>query len=128
MGRRGEELTSAREPQRKVRAVEEYWVTGELEDIPDPMEALARAFGGEGGMPMIGGSAGDLIRRRGEAQRKLFTGFPVKTVSTTTFTERDGSTKAETATTEIIDLKRLDLDPAAFQVPAGYAKLTWRRS
>jgi hypothetical protein len=63
------------------------------------------------------------MRKRGDAQRKLFTGLPLKSVTTSTMTDRDGSTQEETAVTEIVDLKRAELDAAAFQVPAGYAKL-----
>ena len=117
------EVPSAGEGQRRVRMVEEFWVTSQLKDIPDPMEAFTRAFGGKNGLPQVGGTMSDLMRKRGDAQRKLFTGLPLKAVATTTSTERDGSTQEETSVTEIVDLKRVDLDASAFQVPAGYAKL-----
>ncbi len=103
--------------------VEEFWVTSQLKDIPDPMEAFTRAFGGKNGMPQMGGTLSELMRKRGDAQRKLFTGLPLKSVSTSTMTERDGSTTEETSVTEIVDLKRVDLDASAFEIPAGYAKL-----
>ena len=67
-----------------VDVVEEMWVTDALKDIPDPMEAFTRAFGGKNGMPTMSGSLNDLMRQRGDAQRRLFTGLPVKTVATTT--------------------------------------------
>jgi hypothetical protein len=117
------EMPSAGEGQRKVRLVEEFWVTSQLRDIPDPMEAFTRAFGGKNGMPQLGGTLSELMRKRGDAQRKLFTGLPLKSVATSTMTERDGSTSEETTVTEIVDLRRVELDASAFQIPAGYTKL-----
>jgi hypothetical protein len=111
------------EGQRKAKLVEEFWVTNQLKDIPDPMEAFTRAFGGQNGMPQIGGTMSELMRKRGDAQRKLFTGLPLKSVTISTYTERDGTTTQDTTTTEIQDLKRVDLDPSMFTVPADYAKL-----
>jgi len=117
------EAAGGAEGQRKVKMVEEFWVTNELKDIPDPMEAFTRAFGGQSGMPQMGGTMADLMKKRGDAQRKLFTGLPIKSVVKTTTTERDGTTREETSTSEIVDLKRIDIDVAAFRVPAGYAKM-----
>ncbi|MGI8496793.1 MAG: DUF4412 domain-containing protein [Gemmatimonadaceae bacterium] len=117
------EVAKGSQGQRKMRSVEDYWVTNKLKDIPDPMEAFTRAFGGQGGMPSMGGTVSDLIRKRGDEQRKLFKGLPIKTVSTTTATERDGTTKEDTTTTEILDLKQTTLDASAFQVPADYTKM-----
>jgi hypothetical protein len=117
------EVASGSDGQRKVRLVEEFWVTSQLKDIPDPMEAFTRAFGGQNGMPQMGGTMSELMRKRGDAQRKLFTGLPLKSVVTSTLTERDGSTTEETTVTEILDLQRVDLDASAFTVPAGYTKL-----
>ncbi|GAC1653428.1 MAG: hypothetical protein NVS4B3_16500 [Gemmatimonadaceae bacterium] len=117
------EVKRESEARRKFRSVEEFWVTSKLKDIPDPMEAFTRAFGGQGGMPAMGGTVSDLLRKRGEVQRKLFTGLPMKAVTKTTTTERDGTTKEETTTTEILDLKKTNLDASAFEVPAGYTKL-----
>lgn len=117
------EVPTAGEGQRKVKVVEEFWVTSQLKDIPDPMEAFTRAFGGKNGMPQLGGTFSELMRKRGDAQRRLFTGLPLKSVATSTMTERDGSTTEETSVTEIVDLQRVDLDASAFQIPAGYTKL-----
>lgn len=108
--------------QRKVKMVEEFWVTNDLSDIPDPMEAFTRAFGGGSGMPQMGGTMAELMRRRGEAQRKLFKGLPIKSVVKSTTTGPDG-TKEETSTTEIVDLRKIDVDASAFRVPAGYAMM-----
>ena len=116
------EVAGGSEGQRKVKLVEDFWVTNELKDVPDPMEAMTRAFGGANGMPQVGGTMSDLMRRRGEAQRKLFTGLPLRSIVKSTSTERDGSVVEETTTTDIVDLKRVDLDPAAFRVPAGFTK------
>jgi hypothetical protein len=117
------EVAGGSEGRRKVKLVEDFWVTNELKDVPDPMEAMTRAFGGRNGMPQVGGTMSDLMRKRGEAQRKLFSGLPLRSVVKSTSTERDGSTVEETTTTEIVDLKRVDLDPAAFRVPAGFTKM-----
>ena len=117
------EVAGGAEGQRKVKLVEDFWVTNELKDVPDPMEAVTRAFGGANGMPQVGGTMSDLMRRRGEAQRKLFTGLPLRSIVKSTSTERDGSVVEETTTSEIVDLKRVDLDPAAFRVPAGFTKM-----
>ena len=116
------EVASGDEAPRKVRMVEEFWVTSALKDIPDPMEAFTRAFGGENGMPQLGGTMSELLRRRGEAQRKLFTGLPMKSVTKSTVVESDGTTREETGTTEIVDLERKDIDAAALRVPAGFTK------
>jgi hypothetical protein len=120
------EVAGGSEGQKKVRLVEEVWVTNELKDVPDPMEAMTRAFGGANGMPQLGGTMSDLMKKRGDAQRKLFTGLPLRSVVKSTLVERDGSTKEETSTTEIVDLKRVDLDAAAFRVPAGFTKMDMR--
>lgn len=117
------EVTGNGERPRKIRMVEEFWVTSDLKDIPDPMEAFTRAFGGQSGLPQMGGTMADLMKKRGDAQRRLFTGLPIKSVVKTTSVERDGSTTEETSTTEIVDLKKIDVDPSAFRVPAGYAKM-----
>jgi hypothetical protein len=116
------EVAGGSEGQRKVNLVEDFWVANELKDVPDPMEAMTRAFGGANGMPQVGGTMSDLMRKRGEAQRKLFSGLPLRSVVKSTSTERDGSVVEETTTTEVVDLKRVDLDPAAFRVPAGFTK------
>ena len=116
------EVASGGETPRKVRLVEEFWVTNELKDIPDPMEAFTRAFGGQNGMPQMGGTMGELLRKRGEAQRKLFSGMPMKSVAKSTIVEGDGTTTEETSTTEIVDLKRTDIDASVVRVPAGFTK------
>jgi hypothetical protein len=117
------EVAGGADGQRKVKLVEDFWVTNELKDVPDPMEAMTRAFGGTNGMPQVGGTMSDLMRKRGEAQRKLFSGLPLRSVVKSTSIERDGSTIEETTTTEIVDLKRVDLDPAVFRVPPGFTKM-----
>lgn len=117
------EVAGGAEGKRSVRMVEEFWVTTQLKDIPDPMEAFTRAFGGQSGLPQMGGTMSELMQKRGDAQRRLFTGLPLKSVVTSTLTEADGSTRVETSTTEIVDLKRVELDASAFRVPAGYAKM-----
>jgi hypothetical protein len=116
------EVASDGETPRRVRLVEEFWVTNELKDIPDPMDAFTRAFGGQNGMPQVGGTMSELLRRRGEAKRKLFSGLAIRSVTKSTLVERDGTTSEESSTTEIVDLKRTDLDASALRVPAGFTK------
>ena len=115
------------ERRRRVRSVEEFWVAPALRDVPDPLEAFTRAFGGKDGMPAVGGTASELLRRRGEAQRKLFSGLPLKSVATVTTTEADGTTATETTTTEITELRRVDLDPSAFAIPPGFRKVDFNQ-
>lgn len=108
---------------RKVRMLEEFWVANALKDIPDPIEALTRAFGGANGMPQTSGTMSELMRRRADAQRKLFSGLPMRSVVRTTTSEPDGSVRSDTATTEIVDLKKVDLDPATMRLPVGYTRM-----
>ena len=112
-------------PKRRVHSVEEFWVSDALKEIIDPTEALTRAFGANDKVGGIGttGTMSELMRKRGAAQRKLFTGLPIKTVTRTTTTEPDGRKLEENGAMEIVDLRKADLDPASFKVPAGYAKL-----
>jgi len=104
----------------KVQAVEDIWATDALKDVPDPMEAYARIFKSPGAGS---GTLGELIEKRAEAQRKLFKGLPIRTVAVTTETSADGTKQVTTSTTDILDLKRVDLDPAGFRVPEGYTRV-----
>jgi hypothetical protein len=109
---------------KKVHSVEEFWATDALKDIPDPTEAIAKFFGKASG-PMAGssGSLNDLMRRRAETQRKLFTGMPIKSTYRSTETLGDGTKHESGSTTEIVDLKKTDLDPALFRIPEGYTRV-----
>ncbi|HYD52668.1 MAG TPA: hypothetical protein VEA99_08575 [Gemmatimonadaceae bacterium] len=116
---------------RSVRLVEEFWVADQLKDVPDPRELFARAFGGKtnaGGqqMPQMQagglGAGGELMRKRSEAQLKLFKGMPVRTRWTST-EEFEGKTEETSGQTDITDIVRADMSPADFQVPEGYTKL-----
>jgi hypothetical protein len=116
---------------RSVKLVEEFWVTDQLKDIPDPRELFARAFGGKGNtggqqMPQMSagglGAGGELFAKRSEAQQKLFKGLPVRTKWTST-EEFEGKTEESTGQTDIVELQKVDLDPADFRVPDGYTKL-----
>jgi hypothetical protein len=109
---------------RKVHSVEEFWATDALKDIPDPTEAVAKFFGKASG-PLAGttGSLNDLMRRRAETQRKLFTGMPIKSTYKNTEVMGDGTKHESASTTEIVDLKKTDLDPALFRIPEGYTRV-----
>jgi hypothetical protein len=109
---------------KKVHSVEEFWATDALKEIPDPTEAIAKFFGKASG-PMSGstGSLNDLMRRRAETQRKLFSGIAIKSTYKTTETLGDGTKHENGSTTEIVDLKKVDLDPALFRTPDGYTRV-----
>ena len=109
-----------------VESTEDFWVTDALKDVPDPMEAFTRAFGGKNGMPTMGGSLNDLMRKRGDAERKLFSGLPIKTMTKTVAVNTSGAREEDNSTMEILDLKKVNLEPSAFQIPAGYAQVDFK--
>jgi hypothetical protein len=111
-----------------VKSVEEFWVSDQLKDFPDPTEAMARAFGGMGQktqMPSMGGvgGAGELMRKRAAAQQKLFNGIPVRSKWTNEESCPGKEAKSSNGQTDITDIQKADLDPADFKVPAGFTKL-----
>ena len=110
-----------------VKSVEEFWVSDQLKDFPDPTEAMARAFGGMGQktqMPTMGGVGGaaELMRKRAAAQQKLFNGIPVRTKWTNDESCPGKEAKSSSGQTDITDIQKADLDPADFKVPAGFTK------
>ena len=120
------ELASSGQHQRKMHIVEEYWVADALRDVPDPMEQLGRTLGGKGGFAQspysaIGGtSLNEFLTRRAAEQRKLFKGFPVRTVTTSDETGADGKVQHSVSTTELSDVQRGNFDASLFKVPADY--------
>lgn len=109
-----------------VKSVEEFWVADILKDFPDPTEAFARGMGGMGQkvqMPQMGGVGGaaELMRRRAETQRKLFSGIPVRTKWSSSESCGDKTTESS-GQNDITDIQKVDLDPADFRVPEGYTK------
>jgi hypothetical protein len=116
---------------RSVKMVEEFWVADQLKDVPDPRELFARAFGGKvntGGekLPQMQagglGAGGELMRKRSEAQQKLFKGMPVRTKWSST-EEFEGRTQETSGQSDITDIQRSEMSAADFAVPAGYTKL-----
>lgn len=110
-----------------VKSVEEFWVSDQLKDFPDPSEAMARAFGGMGQktqMPNMGGMGGaaELMRKRAAAQQKLFNGIPVRSKWSNEETCPGREAKSSNGQTDITDIQKVDLDPADFKVPAGFTK------
>jgi hypothetical protein len=120
------ELTAGGERPRKLHIVEEYWVSDALRDVIDPLEQLGRALGGKASpvkspyAALGGSSVNDLLSRRMAEQQKLFKGFPVKTVTTSEETQRDGSVQKTVTVTEVTDVQKGDFDVALFKVPEGY--------
>lgn len=127
----GDNSREGRTKLRDVKLVEEFWVADQLKDIPDPRELFARAFGGKvntGGqqLPQMQagplGAGGELMRKRSEAQLKLFKGLPVRTKWTST-EEFEGKTTESGGQSDITDLQRVEMNPADFEVPADYTKV-----
>jgi len=127
----GDNSSGGKTKLRDVKLVEEFWVADQLKDVPDPRELFARAFGGKvntGGqqLPQMQagplGAGGELMRKRSEAQLKLFKGMPVRTKWTST-EEFEGKTTESGGQSDITDIQRVDMSPADFAVPAGYTKL-----
>jgi hypothetical protein len=107
--------TTKAEGRKKVHVVEEVWVADVWKDVPDPMQAYLR-------VSPPAGTVGDLVEKQGKARRKLFTGLPIRTMWQLTQSFGGGATASRTLTIDVLDLKRADLDPAAFQVPDGYIR------
>ena len=74
-----------------------------------------------------GSSLGDLMEKRYATQRKLFSGMPVKTVTTTTDVDASGTKKESTSFVEVGDVQKSDMDPALFTIPAGYTKFDLKK-
>ncbi len=103
-----------RDERKTVHLVEDVWVPDALTDVADPMEVYLRLFPG---------TAGELVEKQVAVRRKLFKGLPIRTtwLLTQTF---DGSVGASrTLTIDLVDLKRAELDAAAFRVPDGYSRI-----
>jgi hypothetical protein len=103
------------EGRRKMHVVEDLWVSEALKDVPDPLQAYLRVF-------PPSGTHGELADKQAKTRLKLFKGLPVRTVWLLTQTFDDGTTASRSTSIDILDLKRADLDPAAFRVPNGYAR------
>lgn len=120
------EITNGKERPRKMHVVEDYWVADALRGVPDPMEQLGRTLGGKGGFVQspysaIGGtSLNEFLTRRAAEQRKLFAGFPVRTVTVSEETSPSGDVQRSVSTTELSDVQKASFDAALFKVPEGY--------
>jgi hypothetical protein len=110
--------TTGRGARKKVQLVEDVWVPDALNDVPDvpdPMQAYLRVFARSG-------AVGELVEKQAEARRKLFKGLPVRTTWLVTQTFGSGAQASRALTIDILDLKRTDLDVAAFRVPDDYRR------
>jgi hypothetical protein len=116
-----------------MHVVEEYWVSDALKDVIDPVEQIGRTLGARGGVgaspfAALGGSSlGDMMEKRYAAQRKLFSGMPVKTVTTTTDVDASGTKKESMSFVEVGDVQKSDMDPALFAIPDGYTKFDMKQ-
>jgi hypothetical protein len=104
------------EARKKVHVVDDVWVPDALKDVPDPVQVFVRVF-------QPSGMVSALVEKQADARRKLFTGLPIRTTWVYTQTFDGGSSASKTSTIDIVDLRRTELDPAAFRVPDGYRRL-----
>jgi len=108
---------AARQERRKqVQIVEDVWVPDGLSDVPDPMQAYLRLFPGSA-------TVGELVEAQARARRKLFTGLPIRTTWVYTQTSESGATASRSLAVDVLHLKRVQLDPAAFRVPDDYRRI-----
>jgi hypothetical protein len=107
--------TTGGEARKKVHVVEDVWVADVWKDVPDPMQAYLR-------VSPPSGMVGDLVERQAKARRKLFKGLPIRTMWQLTQTFDGGAQASRALTIDVLDLKRAELDRAAFRVPDGYIR------
>jgi hypothetical protein len=106
--------TRKEQARRKVELIEDVWVPDELKDVTDPIQTYLRVF-------PPSGTAGELAEKQATARGRLFTGLPIRTVWVSTQTV-DGTRTSATMSLDILDLRPVELDAAAFQVPEGYLR------
>ncbi|MEJ7811083.1 MAG: DUF4412 domain-containing protein [Gemmatimonadaceae bacterium] len=102
----------------------DYWVAPDLKHLVNPFMEFGGSMAGSmaSSMGAMGGGMQDLMDKMQAAQKQLFTGMPVKMVSTTVATDEKGTQSTTIATTEMSDFKSADIPASTFEVPAGYTK------
>lgn len=102
-----------------VDTSDQYIATGIDLDVKS-LEAWARAFG-SGVRSTNPELAASLDRYNEEFGRK---GMPLKTITYSTIIDGKGKTTKDTVTMQITGIQKGALDPALFQIPAGYETQT----
>lgn len=102
-----------------VHTEAEYWVNDEVKSHANPFFEILGSVG-------TGFMSSDttFVKQVQEATKKLFTGVPVKSVSTTTMTNQKGEKTVTVSTIEMLDFVRGDVPSSIFAVPAGYTEHT----
>jgi hypothetical protein len=91
-------------------SVEDVWTTTAIQLPP----ATAKVFTGMGG-----GATMKELQKLIETTKAKMTGFPLKSVTVSTGSHGRGS---HTMTTEVKDLKKIDIPASTFAIPAGYTE------
>lgn len=96
----------------------DYWVADEIKDLRNPIFEMGLRIGN-----ILLSSARDYLEQSLKAQKDLFAGMPVKTVTHAISIEDKNGKKTETTTTfEITTIRRGDVPASTWAIPAGYTK------
>jgi hypothetical protein len=93
--------------------VQEYWMA-------DQKNGLANPFARMGAVRLGGGGFDELTTKTADAMRGMGKGIPLKTVTSTTSTDKDKVTRT-VSTMQITELRAGDVDDAMLKPPADYA-------
>lgn len=96
----------------------DYWVADEIKDLRNPIFEMGLRIGN-----ILLSSARDYLEQSMTAQKELFSGMPVKTVTHAISIDDKDKKKTETTTTfEITTIRRGDVPASTWAIPAGYTK------
>ena len=96
----------------------DYWVADEIKDLRNPIFEMGLRLGN-----IMLSSARDYLEQSLKAQKELFSGMPVKTVTHAISIDDKDRKKTETTTTfEITTIRRGDVPASTWAIPAGYTK------
>lgn len=96
----------------------DYWVADEIKDLRNPIFEMAIRLGN-----VMLSSARDYLEQSLKAQKELFSGMPVKTVTHAISIDDKNAKKTETTTTfEITTIRRADVPASTWAIPAGYTR------
>jgi len=96
----------------------DYFVAPSLaKDLVYPFMDLGTSAGQ---MVPSGTGLGEITQQVMDEQRKLFTGPAIKMLTRTESVDEKGRTSVSMATNEITGIERAEVDPAIFDIPAGF--------
>lgn len=98
-----------------VSVVNDYWVSPGLDLGRNPLLGLLDRAGAA-----MAQSDASFARQEDAARASLLHGTPLRTVSTVTTVERNGTSRETVRTTEITSLRREAQPASLFEVPSGY--------